>query len=74
MPWQTAPGLIIIGGAFCLAGTGLRAVHKLAFGEERKVRMDEWTFELDKRNKRLAAERILSERKEAARLAAEKSD
>jgi len=32
MPWQSAPALIIISGAFCLTGLGLRAADNAATG------------------------------------------
>lgn len=32
MPWQSAPPLIIIAGAFTLTGLGLRGIDNLAYG------------------------------------------
>lgn len=32
MPWQSAPPLIIIGGAFALTGFALNGIEKLAHG------------------------------------------
>ncbi len=32
MPWQSAPPLIIIGGAFALSGALLGGIDKLAYG------------------------------------------
>jgi hypothetical protein len=32
MPWQAAPGLLIITGAFALTGLALNGVDRLAYG------------------------------------------
>lgn len=36
MPWQAVPPLIIIGGAFALAGAGLTGVDYLTYGKVRQ--------------------------------------
>ena len=33
MPWQMAPPLIIIAGAFTVSGLGLSMIDKLAYGK-----------------------------------------
>lgn len=33
MPWQTAPALMIIAGAFTLTGAGLALTDRLAYGQ-----------------------------------------
>lgn len=35
MPWQTAPSLIIIGGAFNVAAGLMWGAHRLGYGEVR---------------------------------------
>ena len=32
MPWQMAPPLIVVGGAFCLIGAGIGGLDHLQFG------------------------------------------
>jgi hypothetical protein len=51
--WQNAPGLLII--AFAIAGIGALpyGVHRVYYGEARKVGRDRWDFEMAKRDFRL---------------------
>jgi hypothetical protein len=60
--WQNAPGLIII--AFAIAGIGALpyGVHRLYYGEPRKVGRDRWDFEMDKRDVRLIEARKMRQR------------
>ena len=53
MPWQSAPPLIIIGGAFAATGILLKGVDTLAYGQHRRVQIDEFDFNMDKRDKYL---------------------
>jgi len=65
MPWQSAPPLIIIGGAFCLTGLLLNGVDRLTTGKNRRVQIDEFVFNLDKRDKYLAAQQKIREKEES---------
>merc|ERR1719273_1640385 len=42
--------MIIIAGAFTLAGCGIKAIDKIATGKERSIMQDEWEFKMEKRN------------------------
>ena len=53
MPWQTAPGLFIIIGAFTFIGSALPAVHWLVKGKTRIVGRDDWDFMMEQRDIRL---------------------
>eukprot|EP00629_Pelagomonadales_sp_RCC1024_P013358 CAMPEP_0119287520 /NCGR_PEP_ID=MMETSP1329-20130426/35727_1 /TAXON_ID=114041 /ORGANISM="Genus nov. species nov., Strain RCC1024" /LENGTH=55 /DNA_ID=CAMNT_0007288279 /DNA_START=227 /DNA_END=391 /DNA_ORIENTATION=+ len=55
MPWQTAPGVIIIIAAFSLTGSLIPPIHWLFKGEKRQIGRDDFDFMLAKRDKRLAA-------------------
>jgi hypothetical protein len=57
MPWQTAPGVIIIVAAFSLSGACIPLFHKLIKGEKRVIGRDDFDFNMAKRDKRLAAEK-----------------
>ena len=57
MPWQTAPGVIIIIGAFSLTGALIPPIHRLFKGEKRVIGRDDFDFLMAKRDKRLAAEK-----------------
>ena len=50
---QNIPGLAII--AISIAGVGALpyGVHKLYYGESRKVGLDRWDYEMNKRDRRL---------------------
>lgn len=50
MPWQTAPGVVIIIGAFTLTGVTLPVVHWLVKGKKRVVGRDEFDFMMEKRD------------------------
>ena len=66
--WQNAPGLLVI--TFAIAGIGALpyGVHRLYYGEARKVGRDRWDFEMDKRDARLMEARKIRQKldKEAA--------
>lgn len=53
MPWQTAPPLIIIAGAFNVAA-GLMWGAQAITGEERSIQQDEWSFAMKNRDKCIA--------------------
>ena len=57
MPWQTAPGVIIIIGAFTVSGLAIPAIHKLVKGEKRVIGRDDFDFLMAKRDKRIVADR-----------------
>jgi len=42
MPWQTAPGLIIIAGAFTVAGGLVNGVQHLFYGQKREIGKDDF--------------------------------
>lgn len=46
MPWQSAPALGIIGGAFFVTGLGLVGVDYLAYGRVRAASLSSLTFTL----------------------------
>ena len=50
MPWQMAPGLLVITGAFSATGFLLRGVDNLAYGRNRRVQINEFEFNMDKRD------------------------
>lgn len=64
--FQNAPGLIIITLAIAGIGALPYGVHRLYYGEARKVGRDRWDFEMDKRDARLAELRKLKEKEEKA--------
>jgi hypothetical protein len=48
---QSAPGLIIIVGAFTVAGLGVQGIHWAANGgKKRPIRRDNWTWNIEKRD------------------------
>lgn len=55
--WQNAPGLIVM--VFAIAGIGALpyGVHRVYYGEARKIGRDRWDFEMEKRDFRLAETR-----------------
>ncbi|CAN0349252.1 unnamed protein product, partial [Phaeothamnion confervicola] len=55
-PWQSVPPLIIIAGAFSVAGGIVMGVQYLANGEPRKVGRDKFDWYLQQRDKELKAE------------------
>ena len=57
MPWQTAPGVVIIVAAFSVSGMAIPLIHKLIKGEKRVIGRDDFDFLMAKRDKRLAAEK-----------------
>ena len=57
MPWQTAPGVVIIVAAFLVSGMAIPLIHKLIKGEKRVIGRDDFDFLMAKRDKRLAAEK-----------------
>jgi hypothetical protein len=60
--WQNAPGLLVI--VVSIAGIGALpyGVHKLYYGEARKVGRDRWDFEMDKRDGNLVEMRKLKDK------------
>jgi len=54
MPWQTAPSLIIIGGAFNVAAGLMWGAQRLGFGEDKAICQDEWKFAMGNRDKAVA--------------------
>jgi len=60
MPWQTAPGLIIIVGCFAFIGASLPALHVAVKGKPRMVGRDEFDFMMEKRDERIAEEKKLA--------------
>jgi hypothetical protein len=48
-----APPLIIIAGAFTFTGYALNAADWLYYGRNRRTRIDEFIFRLDKRDEEL---------------------
>eukprot|EP00631_Chrysoreinhardia_giraudii_P003438 CAMPEP_0197415560 /NCGR_PEP_ID=MMETSP1170-20131217/2068_1 /TAXON_ID=54406 /ORGANISM="Sarcinochrysis sp, Strain CCMP770" /LENGTH=138 /DNA_ID=CAMNT_0042942375 /DNA_START=65 /DNA_END=480 /DNA_ORIENTATION=- len=56
MPWQTAPGLIIIVGCFTVSGALIPVVHQFFKGKPRVTGRDNWDFLMEKRDDRLKAE------------------
>ena len=57
MPWQTAPGVVIIVAAFSVSGMAIPLIHKLIKGEKRVIGRDDFDFLMAKRDKRIAAEK-----------------
>ncbi len=57
MPWQTAPGVVIIVAAFSVVGVAIKKNNKLIKGEKRVIGRDDFDFLMAKRDKRLAAEK-----------------
>eukprot|EP00554_Chaetoceros_debilis_P007615 CAMPEP_0194073330 /NCGR_PEP_ID=MMETSP0149-20130528/801_1 /TAXON_ID=122233 /ORGANISM="Chaetoceros debilis, Strain MM31A-1" /LENGTH=69 /DNA_ID=CAMNT_0038753337 /DNA_START=79 /DNA_END=288 /DNA_ORIENTATION=- len=51
MPWQTAPSLIIIGGAFNVGAGLMWGAQRLGFGEDKAICQDEWIFAMNGRDK-----------------------
>lgn len=70
MPWQMAPPLIIIGGAFAATGFLLHGVDWLASGQHRRVQIDEFDFNMDKRDKWLGDQKKAADKIAAAAAAA----
>jgi hypothetical protein len=62
MPWQSAPPLIIIGGAFAATGFLLRGVDWMVDGQHRRVQIDEFDFNMDKRDKFLVAQKAAADK------------
>mmetsp|Transcript_3381 Transcript_3381/g.6777 ORF Transcript_3381/g.6777 Transcript_3381/m.6777 type:complete len:90 (+) Transcript_3381:25-294(+) len=60
MPWQSAPGFMIICGAFTLTGVGLSAVDRLETGRNRRVQTGQYELVLDNRDK--AIKQMLAEK------------
>jgi len=54
MPWQTAPPLIIIAGAFNVAAGLMYGAQRLGFGEDKAICQDEWKFAMGNRDKAVA--------------------
>jgi hypothetical protein len=57
MPWQMAPPLIVICGAFTVSGLLLNATDRIAYGRNRRVRIDEFVHDMDRRDKAIDASR-----------------
>ena len=49
MPWQTAPGVVIIVAAFSVSGMAIPLIHKLIKGEKRVIGRDDFDFLMAKR-------------------------
>ena len=67
-----APGLLVITGAFSATGFLLRGVDNLAYGRNRRVQINEWEFNMDKRDvylKGLQQAAIEDEKRKAAEAA-----
>ena len=50
-----APPLIVIAGAFTLTGLGIRGLDWLEHGRARRVRVDEFVYSMDHRDKAIDA-------------------
>ncbi|KAJ1429298.1 hypothetical protein B484DRAFT_419170 [Ochromonadaceae sp. CCMP2298] len=55
MPWQTAPALIVICGAFTATGLLLRLTDYVAYGKHRRVQIDEFDWQMDRRDEKIKA-------------------
>jgi hypothetical protein len=55
MPWQSVPGFMVIAGAFTLTGLGLSFVERVAYGRNRRVQIDEFSFQMDRRDQGIKA-------------------
>eukprot|EP00558_Chaetoceros_sp_UNC1202_P003594 CAMPEP_0197249800 /NCGR_PEP_ID=MMETSP1429-20130617/49392_1 /TAXON_ID=49237 /ORGANISM="Chaetoceros sp., Strain UNC1202" /LENGTH=67 /DNA_ID=CAMNT_0042711451 /DNA_START=118 /DNA_END=321 /DNA_ORIENTATION=+ len=53
MPWQTAPGLIIIGAAFNVAAGLMWGAQRLGFGEDKQIFQDEFKFAMHNRDSKI---------------------
>tara|TARA_B110000971_G_C19661795_1_gene342697 strand:- start:34 stop:234 length:201 start_codon:yes stop_codon:yes gene_type:complete len=53
MPWQTAPGLIIIAGAFTVAGGLVQGVHWLFHDKPRQIGRNPFMYQLENRDKEI---------------------
>mmetsp|Transcript_16116 Transcript_16116/g.11632 ORF Transcript_16116/g.11632 Transcript_16116/m.11632 type:complete len:83 (-) Transcript_16116:52-300(-) len=51
MPWQMAPGFIVIGIAFNFVGFALEGIDKLTLGRHRRVRIRDFEYQLDERDR-----------------------
>mmetsp|Transcript_9100 Transcript_9100/g.13462 ORF Transcript_9100/g.13462 Transcript_9100/m.13462 type:complete len:98 (+) Transcript_9100:51-344(+) len=56
MPWQAAPPLLIIGGAFAVAGAGLTGIDYLTYGKKKEFSYDKWSHFMNYRDDRLQQE------------------
>eukprot|EP00593_Proboscia_inermis_P010783 CAMPEP_0171323316 /NCGR_PEP_ID=MMETSP0816-20121228/115499_1 /TAXON_ID=420281 /ORGANISM="Proboscia inermis, Strain CCAP1064/1" /LENGTH=67 /DNA_ID=CAMNT_0011821995 /DNA_START=19 /DNA_END=222 /DNA_ORIENTATION=- len=50
MPWQAAPPLVIIAGAFSAAGGLFQLVQLGFYGKDRSIGHDQWSFSMEKRD------------------------
>jgi len=57
MPWQTAPGVIIVIACFTFIGAALPVAHQVILGKPRQIGRDEFDFAMEKRDERIAAEK-----------------
>ena len=55
MPWQSAPALVIISGAFTVTGGLLMGIQYAAYGKPKFVRQDNFDYMLTQRDEVLAA-------------------
>eukprot|EP00559_Dactyliosolen_fragilissimus_P002737 CAMPEP_0184854840 /NCGR_PEP_ID=MMETSP0580-20130426/221_1 /TAXON_ID=1118495 /ORGANISM="Dactyliosolen fragilissimus" /LENGTH=66 /DNA_ID=CAMNT_0027349185 /DNA_START=111 /DNA_END=311 /DNA_ORIENTATION=+ len=53
MPWQVAPSLLIIGGAFNAAAGLMWAAQRLGYGEDKLIMKDDWKFNMHERHNRV---------------------
>ena len=56
MPWQTAPGVLIIIAAHSISGLAVPPIHRLFKGEDRVIGRDDFDFMMARRDKRIASE------------------
>ena len=53
MPWQTAPGVIIIIAAFSVSGLLIPPIHQLFKGKKRVIGRDDFDFMMERRDNKL---------------------
>lgn len=58
MPWQTAPGIIVIIACFTFTGGMIPVIHHLVKGKPRRAMRDDFDFLMEKRDERLIKEGI----------------
>eukprot|EP00549_Striatella_unipunctata_P013584 CAMPEP_0118705848 /NCGR_PEP_ID=MMETSP0800-20121206/20145_1 /TAXON_ID=210618 ORGANISM="Striatella unipunctata, Strain CCMP2910" /NCGR_SAMPLE_ID=MMETSP0800 /ASSEMBLY_ACC=CAM_ASM_000638 /LENGTH=67 /DNA_ID=CAMNT_0006608147 /DNA_START=202 /DNA_END=405 /DNA_ORIENTATION=+ len=54
MPYQVVPSLLIIFGAFNAVAGGMWAVHRVAYGKDREICRDEFSWSLERRDLAIA--------------------
>eukprot|EP00562_Extubocellulus_spinifer_P034581 CAMPEP_0178683588 /NCGR_PEP_ID=MMETSP0699-20121125/2387_1 /TAXON_ID=265572 /ORGANISM="Extubocellulus spinifer, Strain CCMP396" /LENGTH=65 /DNA_ID=CAMNT_0020328199 /DNA_START=30 /DNA_END=227 /DNA_ORIENTATION=+ len=53
MPWQSAPSLLIIIGAFNVAAGAVWGIQRIAYGKDREILRDQWKWALENRDLRI---------------------